>query len=97
MLLLAARSGTVKKTPEQYADGVKGLIAVKLKEGDELVGQSLRNRVTNQLATASGMAIRSLNQTHDPWVDTSGVRGIKLGKGDSCWSGCWDPLRPSLP
>lgn len=86
-LLLAARSGTVKKTPlEQYRRRrTKGLIAVKLKEGDELVGAVVTQSGDELvLATASGMAIRFPESDARPMGrDTSGVRGIKLGKGDS--------------
>jgi len=86
-LLLAARSGTVKKTPlEQYRRRrTKGLIAVKLKEGDELVGAVVTQPGDELvLATASGMAIRFPESDARPMGrDTSGVRGIKLGKGDS--------------
>ncbi len=86
-LLLAARSGTVKKTPlEQYRRRrTKGLIAVKLKEGDELVGAVVTKPGDELvLATASGMAIRFPESDARPMGrDTSGVRGIKLGKGDS--------------
>ncbi len=86
-LLLAARSGTVKKTPlEQYRRRrTKGLIAVKLKEGDELVGAVITQPGDELvLATASGMAIRFPESDARPMGrDTSGVRGIKLGKGDS--------------
>ena len=86
-LLLAARSGTVKKTPlEQYRRRrTKGLIAVKLKEGDELVGAVVTKPGDELvLATASGMAIRFPESDARPMGrDTSGVRGIKLGKDDS--------------
>ena len=86
-LLLAARSGTVKKTPlEQYRRRrTKGLIAVKLKEGDELVGAVVTKPGDELvLATASGMAIRFPESDARPMGrDTSGVRGIKPGKGDS--------------
>jgi DNA gyrase subunit A len=86
-LLLAARSGTVKKTPlEQYRRRrTKGLIAVKLKEGDELVGAVITQPGDELvLATSSGMAIRFPESDARPMGrDTSGVRGIKLGKGDS--------------
>jgi DNA gyrase subunit A len=60
-LLLATRSGMVKKTAlEQYRRRrTKGLIAVKLKEGDELVDAVVtRSGDELVLATAKGMAIR---------------------------------------
>ena len=84
---IACASGTVKKTPlEQYRRRrTKGLIAVKLKEGDELIGAVVTQPGDELvLATASGMAIRFPESDARPMGrDTSGVRGIKLGKGDS--------------
>lgn len=85
-LLLATRSGTVKKTAlEQYRRRrTKGLIAVKLREGDELV-DAVVTRPGDQLvlATAKGMSIRFPESDVRPTGrDTSGVRGIKLGSGD---------------
>ncbi len=85
-LLLATRSGMVKKTPlEQYRRRrTKGLIAVKLREGDELIG-AVVTRPGDELllATSSGMAIRFPESDARPMGrDTSGVRGIKLRKND---------------
>jgi DNA gyrase subunit A len=85
-LLLATRSGMVKKTAlEQYRRRrTKGLIAVKLKEGDELVDAVVTKPGDELvLATAKGMAIRFPESDARPMGrDTSGVRGIKLGSGD---------------
>ncbi len=85
-LLLATRSGLVKKTAlEQYRRRrTKGLIAVKLKEGDELVDAVVTKPGDELvLATAKGMAIRFSESDARPMGrDTSGVRGIKLGVGD---------------
>lgn len=85
-LLLATRKGMVKKTPlEQYRRRrTKGLIAVKLRDGDELIGAVVTQPADELvLATASGMAIRFPEADARPMGrDTSGVRGIKLGKGD---------------
>ncbi|MFM7519540.1 MAG: DNA gyrase subunit A [Planctomycetota bacterium] len=85
-LLLATRAGMVKKTAlEQYRRRrTKGLIAVKLREGDELV-DAVVTRPGDELilATAKGMAIRFPEGDARPMGrDTSGVRGIKLGSGD---------------
>jgi len=85
-MLLATRSGVVKKTAlEQYRRRrTKGLIAVKLREGDELV-DAVVTRTGDELvlATAKGMAIRFPESDARPMGrDTSGVRGIKLGSGD---------------
>jgi len=85
-LMLATRSGMVKKTAlEQYRRRrTKGLIAVKLREGDELVDAVITKPGDELvLATAKGMAIRFPESDARPMGrDTSGVRGIKLGSGD---------------
>ncbi len=85
-LLLATRSGVVKKTAlEEYRRRrTKGLIAVKLREGDELVGAVITKAGDELvLSTAKGMAIRFPESDARPMGrDTSGVRGIKLGSGD---------------
>lgn len=85
-LMLATRSGVVKKTAlEQYRRRrTKGLIAVKLREGDELVDAVITKPGDELvLATAKGMAIRFPESDARPMGrDTSGVRGIKLGSGD---------------
>jgi DNA gyrase subunit A len=84
--MLATRSGVVKKTAlEQYRRRrTKGLIAVKLREGDELVDAVITKPGDELvLATAKGMAIRFPESDARPMGrDTSGVRGIKLGSGD---------------
>jgi len=85
-LMLATRSGVVKKTPlEEYRRRrTKGLIAVKLREGDELVDAVITKPGDELvLATAKGMAIRFPESDARPMGrDTSGVRGIKLTAGD---------------
>lgn len=85
-LMLATRSGMVKKTAlEQYRRRrTKGLIAVKLREGDELVDAVITQPGDEVvLVTAGGMAIRFNESDARPMGrDTSGVRGIKLGKAD---------------
>ena len=85
-LMLATRGGIVKKTAlEQYRRRrTKGLIAVKLRDGDELI-DAVITRPGDELvlATAKGMAIRFPESDARPMGrDTSGVRGIKLGAGD---------------
>ena len=86
-LMLATRSGVVKKTAlEEYKRRrTKGLIAVKLREGDELV-DAVITRPGDELvlSTAKGMAIRFPESDARPMGrDTSGVRGIKLSAGDT--------------
>ncbi len=85
-LMLATRTDMIKKTAlEQYRRRrTKGLIAVKLREGDELVGAVVTKPGDELvLATSKGMAIRFPESDARPMGrDTSGVRGIKLGAGD---------------
>ena len=86
-LMLATRKGMVKKTAlEQYRRRrTKGLIAIKLKEDDELVDAVVTGPGDELvLATAKGMAIRfSESDARPTGRDTSGVRGIRLTSGDS--------------
>jgi DNA gyrase subunit A len=86
-LLMATSSGIVKKTPlDAYSRPQRGgIIAIKLREGDELVDVVItRPGDEVVLATANGMAIRFSEADARPMGrNTTGVRGIKLGKGDS--------------
>ncbi len=85
-LMMATRSGLVKKTPlSQYGRPMKGgIIAIKLKEDDELVDVAVtRTGDEVVLATARGMAIRFNEAGARPMGrNTSGVKGIKLSAGD---------------
>jgi DNA gyrase subunit A len=85
-LLMATRGGLVKKTPLQaYARPLKGgMIAIKLREGDEVVGVAI-TRAGDEvvLSTAGGMAIRFNEANARPMGrNTSGVKGISLRAGD---------------
>ena len=85
--MMATRKGLVKKTAlKAYSRPLKsGIIAIKLKEGDELVDVRRSPRPGDEivLATANGMAIRFSEADARPMGrNTSGVKGIKLGKGD---------------
>ncbi len=85
-LMMATKQGLVKKTPlESYARPKKGgIIAIKLKEDDELVDVAI-TKPNDQilLATSGGMAIRFMESDVRPTGrNTSGVRGIRLKKGD---------------
>jgi DNA gyrase subunit A len=86
-LIMATRQGLIKKTElKAYSRPMKtGIIAIKLKDGDELVDVSLIHPGDEVLlATASGMAIRFSEADARPMGrNTSGVKGIRLGKGDS--------------
>jgi DNA gyrase subunit A len=85
-LMMATRKGLVKKTPlEQYSRPLKsGIIAIKLREDDELVDVVLTKPGDEAvLATAQGMAIRFSQADVRPMGrNTSGVKGIALAEGD---------------
>ncbi len=81
-LVMATRRGLVKKTelaaysrPKRY-----GIIAIKLREGDELVDVVITKPGDEiVLATARGMAIRFRESDVRPMGrDSSGVKGIRL-------------------
>ena len=85
-LVMATRKGLVKKTLlKAYSRPMKtGIIAIKLKEDDELVDVVVTKPGDELvLATADGMAIRFNEADARPMGrNTSGVKGINLGKGD---------------
>lgn len=85
-LMMATRQGLVKKTElKAYSRPMKtGIIAIKLREDDELVDVAITKKGDEVvLATASGMAIRFNEADARPMGrNTSGVKGITLGKGD---------------
>ncbi len=86
-LIMATRNGLVKKTDlSAYSRPRKGgLIAVKLKEGDELVDVVVAGPSDELLlATAHGMAIRFAHEEmRSLGRNSSGVKGIKLVGDDS--------------
>jgi DNA gyrase subunit A len=86
-LMMATRRGLVKKTElKAYSRPMKtGIIAIKLKEDDELVDVVITKAGDELiLATANGMAIRFSEADARPMGrNTSGVKGISLTKGDS--------------
>ncbi|MCO6458035.1 MAG: DNA gyrase subunit A [Pirellulaceae bacterium] len=85
-LMMATRKGLIKKTPlEQYSRPKKGgIIAIKLREDDELVDVVVAKPGDEVLlATAKGMAIRFNQDDARPMGrNTSGVKGISLSAGD---------------
>ena len=85
-LMMATKSGLVKKTAlEAYSRPKKGgIIAIKLKEGDELVDVVVTKPGDEViLATANGMAIRFReSDARSMGRNTSGVKGINLSKDD---------------
>jgi len=85
-LMLATRRGLVQQTPlADYSRPKKGgIIAIKLREGDELVDVVVTQPGDEVvLATARGMAIRFNESDARPMGrNTSGVKGISLRSGD---------------
>jgi DNA gyrase subunit A len=85
-LMMATRKGLVKKTAlEAYSRPLKGgIIAIKLKEDDELVDVVITQAGHEVvLSTAKGMAIRFNEADARPMGrNTSGVKGINLTAGD---------------
>ncbi len=85
-LVMATKNGTVKKTAltEYSRPKQGGIIAIKLKEGDELVDVIIVGPGDDVLlSTANGMAIRFAHtNARAMGRATAGVRGIKLTKGD---------------
>jgi DNA gyrase subunit A len=87
-LLMATRNGLVKKTPlSEYSRPKKtGIIAINLKEGDELVSVAIA-KVGEELIVSSskGQAVRFKHSTvRSSGRNAMGVKGIKLRKGDYC-------------
>ncbi|HMC10258.1 MAG TPA: DNA gyrase subunit A [Pirellulaceae bacterium] len=87
-LIMATKGGLVKKTPlEQYSRPKKvGIIAINLKEGDELVAATMANSADEIIMSSSrGQAVRFRQATvRASGRDAQGVRGIKLRSGDTC-------------
>jgi DNA gyrase subunit A len=85
-LIMATRKGLVKKTELQaYSRPLKsGIIAIKLREDDELVDVAITKPGDEVvLATSGGMAIRFNEADARPMGrNTSGVKGITLSADD---------------
>ena len=86
-LMMATRKGLVKKTPlEAYSrPRSNGIIAIKLREGDELVDVVVTKPGDELvLSTSTGMAIRFKESDARPMGrNSSGVKGIDLAEGDN--------------
>ncbi|KAM9862082.1 DNA topoisomerase (ATP-hydrolyzing) subunit A [Leucobacter sp. BZR 635] len=88
-LLLATRDGLVKKTPltEYDTNRTGGIIAIKLREGDELVQALIAGAEDDiLLISRQGMSIRftATDQALRPMGrSTSGVRGMNFREGDA--------------
>ena len=85
-IVMSTRKGQVKKTTlEAYSRPRRdGIIAINIREGDSLLGAALTDGDSNIiLANNSGRAIRfHEEQVRDMGRNTSGVRGMKLDKGE---------------
>jgi DNA gyrase subunit A len=86
-LLFATSGGQVKKTPlEAYSRPKRGgIIALRLAEGDDLVGARLeRLRGDIVLASAKGKAVRfPSKEVRAQGRAAAGVRGMRLRRGDA--------------
>ncbi len=85
-LIMATKTGLIKKTVLSEYDNIRkvGKIAIKLVEGDELIGVDITNgRDDILIATHDGKCIR-FNETDVRAVgrDSQGVRSIKLSSDD---------------
>jgi DNA gyrase subunit A len=91
-LVLATRTGQVKKTELGRFDSSRtgGLIAINLREGDELIGAGLCSAEDDLLLVSrKGMSVRfnaNDEQLRPMGRDTSGVRGMSFRAGDELLS-----------
>jgi DNA gyrase subunit A len=85
-LLFATRDGTVKKTRlSEYSNPrASGIKAIKIEKDDELIDVQITTGTNDiVLATRHGLSIRFHEQgVREMGRDTTGVKGIELGKGD---------------
>jgi DNA gyrase subunit A len=86
-VFMATKNGTVKKTPlSAYSrPRASGIIAVDLRDDDQLVGVQLTDGDREiMLFTSGGKAIRFKEDEVRPMGrDSTGVRGVKLAEGQS--------------
>ncbi len=86
-MLVATKKGEVKKTPMSEFESVRraGLIAMNLEDDDELIGAKLAHADDNVLMiTSHGQAIRfTVEELRSASRMSGGVRGIRLGEGDT--------------
>jgi DNA gyrase subunit A len=85
-LLMATKSGMVKKTPLEQYDNIRkgGILAITLKDDDELIDTRLTDGSHDiMLITRNGMSIRFREKDVRPMGRTSmGVIGIRLEEDD---------------
>jgi DNA gyrase subunit A len=84
---MATRQGVIKKTPLSDFDNIRkgGLIALNLREGDELIGVELSGGEDEFLiATSKGKCIRfDENDVRSMGRNATGVRSISLDDDDA--------------
>ncbi len=85
-LLMGSKKGLVKKTAliKYFTSRKEGIIAIKLREGDELIGVKLTEGTENViLVSRNGKSIRfSEEQVRPMGRVASGVKGIRLEEND---------------
>ena len=88
-IMFATRTGGVRRNKLSDFQGIKrnGKIAMKLDEGDSIIGVGLCNAQANDilLTTALGRCIRFATEEVRVFAgrDSTGVRGIRLAEGDT--------------
>jgi DNA gyrase subunit A len=86
-VFMATRAGTVKKTPLSAFSRPRasGIIAVDLRDDDQLVGVALTDGAREvMLFTSGGKVVRFTEEEVRPMGrDSTGVRGVKLGEGQT--------------
>jgi DNA gyrase subunit A len=85
-LFFTTKKGTVKKTVLSAYANIRstGIKAIKIEEGDQLIDVQITSGANDiVLATRHGLSIRFHEQdARDMGRDTTGVKGIELGKDD---------------
>ncbi|MCB4204006.1 DNA gyrase subunit A [Deferribacterales bacterium Es71-Z0220] len=84
-IFMCTKYGTVKKVDiEQFKSGRSGMIAIKLKEGDEIIGSELTSDEDNIiLATKKGKTLQFSSKDVRPMGRNAvGVKGISLSRDD---------------
>ncbi|UOD35414.1 DNA gyrase subunit A [Deferribacteraceae bacterium V6Fe1] len=84
-IFMCTKYGTVKKVDiEQFKSGRSGMIAIKLKDGDEIIGSELTSDEDNIiLATKKGKTLQFSSKDVRPMGRNAvGVKGISLSKDD---------------
>jgi DNA gyrase subunit A len=85
-LMMVTKNGVIKKSAAESFFEVRknGLIAIGLKDGDELIdARFVKNSDTVLLASADGKAIHfKTDDIREMGRSAGGVRGMKLAKGD---------------